>query len=344
MPDGRSNLICVKNKDGLEVHKKIKHNCYPDKLFIFLTKLNHAQLESVHDIGFGGLTFVTLLDVPRGLTPWLIERFDPSSYVMSIGDDRFLLTGDDVYDIFMLPRNPGVEVPISTNYGGGKDDSISILREKFVEEAKGWSKIVGNKEVKLSDVEERLVSLSEGGDEFKRLFVLYVCGVFLAPLPTPYVDKKLLTAVQDVNMIRQYDWCSFVIDRLGAAVNSVLTTDFCSVSGCVQVLVYSYLQRFPFRGRLSPTELPLCRHWPDPVVHDRVDYEKKHFSFGDSLRSDGYPITKVQKGKGPLFYIPPERINKEKEIAVKVSFRFFLFVFWYYNDLILRSYMLLLRS
>lgn len=31
---------------------------------------------------------------------------------------KYCLTGDDVYDVFMLPRNPGVEVPYVSSTKG----------------------------------------------------------------------------------------------------------------------------------------------------------------------------------------------------------------------------------
>lgn len=60
-------------------------------------------------------------------------------------------------------------------------------------------------EIKLLHLESRMATLVNGGEEFKRLFVVYVSSYFLALDPTWNVDLKLVGAVEDVSSIRKFD-------------------------------------------------------------------------------------------------------------------------------------------
>ncbi|KAL8536228.1 hypothetical protein ACS0TY_011743 [Phlomoides rotata] len=61
---------------------------------------------------------------------WLVDSFNPSSRMLQIDGLRgFAVTPDDVFDVFMLPRNPGVEV---LSYAKSKVDQSPILDRIFV--------------------------------------------------------------------------------------------------------------------------------------------------------------------------------------------------------------------
>lgn len=306
---GKSLLVEVAAEEGV-VLKVMHTKCNPKKLRDLFEKLNDKQKNCIVEIGFGGLFQVLLTKIPHGIVPWLVERFNPVSYVQKIQSFEYQITGDDVHDIFMLPRNPGNEVPIKFKYKGKNivpSDSVSKendLRAGWVESVKGWAKVTASGEVSLSCVKKRLISLADGGDEFKQLFVIYACGCFLAPTSTGYVDPKLLLSVQDVGLIRTFDWCSYVIDKLAYSIRNFRETDFCSVSGCVVVLLFCYLHRFNYLGRNAPSSLPLCSHWTDKIIEDRIGGEKK-VGYGLTPMSSIYPITKAKQSR-PLFHIGPQ--------------------------------------
>ena len=64
-----------------------------------------------------------------------------------------------------------------------------------------------------------------GGDIFKRLFVLYVVMV-LTPLPAHRLRKNLFTVVEDTSTICEYDWCSYVLNVLFDSIYKVLNVVF----------------------------------------------------------------------------------------------------------------------
>lgn len=54
----------------------------------------------------------------------------------------------------------------------------------------------------------------EGGDDFKKLFVMYSLAILLAPLPDFKLKKYVYPCIVDASKINKYDWCSYVLDNL----------------------------------------------------------------------------------------------------------------------------------
>ena len=55
-----------------------------------------------------------------------------------------------------------------------------------------------------------LLELTDGGDDFKRFFVMYPFITFLAPQLHRTVDHSLLKPLVDVNEIKNLNWCGLV--------------------------------------------------------------------------------------------------------------------------------------
>ncbi|KAK9672714.1 hypothetical protein RND81_12G119200 [Saponaria officinalis] len=115
-------------------------------------------------------------------------------------------------------------------------------------------------------------------------------STFLAPASNHNLDFKLLNAVQDVEEIKNFNWCQYIFDELVKAV-----ADFkggCKfLCGCTMFLVLAYLHRIEFRREVQPTELPLIKHWTNAKLKKRVDDEKVVGYLGDGcLTKTNYPI------------------------------------------------------
>uniref|UniRef100_A0A803N341 Uncharacterized protein n=1 Tax=Chenopodium quinoa TaxID=63459 RepID=A0A803N341_CHEQI len=71
----------------------------------------------------------------------------------------------------------------------------------------------------LPKLESQMIDLVDGGDEFKRCFVLHAMCNFLAPTTNRTVSLKLLKAVEEVDEIKTFDWCSYVLKKLKKVVD-----------------------------------------------------------------------------------------------------------------------------
>ncbi|KAL2900395.1 putative archaetidylserine decarboxylase proenzyme, partial [Bienertia sinuspersici] len=63
----------------------------------------------------------------------------------------------------------------------------------------------------LRQVLNRIESLVEGGEVFKRYFIVYCLGVFLQPRANGMIDAQVLRAVEDVDMIFSFNCCQYVL-------------------------------------------------------------------------------------------------------------------------------------
>ena len=132
----------------------------------------------------------------------------------------------------------------------------------------------------------------DGGDEFKKLFVLYVVSILLAPLSDFKIRKTVYSAISNLVLINSFDWCSFTLESLGdivRRVNGGKRINF--VNGCVLVLLVCYCYRFPFQGRPYPRSLPLVQHLSEKLLKTRFEAERAA-GFGKAIITlTGLPIT-----------------------------------------------------
>ena len=111
----------------------------------------------------------------------------------------------------------------------------------------------------------------------------------LSPIANHVVDYSLLQLISDVSKIRELDWCSYVLNGLSRGVKKYSKIGR-SVSGCVLVLLIAYLHRFPFKGEIESSDLPLIQHWPNDRLLARVLSENG--DFGKLIMKKGvYPVS-----------------------------------------------------
>ncbi|KAL8482541.1 hypothetical protein ACS0TY_028639 [Phlomoides rotata] len=196
----------------------------------------------------------------------------------------FAVTPDDVFDVFMLPRNPGVQV---MSYAKSKVDQSPIL-DRFKSDYVIFSG------VSFSCLENALKDkFPNGGDDFIRIFVLYALLSFLDPSPNRLVITKYLKSLEVIQEISKFDWCSFILDKLCESI-----------------------KRLKWQGIAEPSTLPLLKHWTIKKVSDRCSQELEAGKYGSGeLVVNTYPISlngvvpgQVSEGVG----------SKEKDCRQKV--------------------------
>ena len=207
------------------------------------------QKADIRDIGFGGLLEMKLKRLPSGIIPYLVSNFVHDVCVQKIvvdseKRDSYQVSSMDVRDVFLLPRCVGNLISPSLDKKMKAD-----FKKKFpcVGGKKSDYAFEGTYAAWLVYHMERMV---DGGDDFKRLFVLYACACILSPNANHTVDHGLLPFLQDVDKIKDLDWCGYVLDRLGTGVDNFLNPKKgkkgISCSGCVLVLLIYYLHRYVY--------------------------------------------------------------------------------------------------
>ncbi|KAH9612207.1 hypothetical protein KSS87_018858, partial [Heliosperma pusillum] len=256
--------------DGVEVSvdptpsKFVK--CRPGRLLKLISQLNHAQREAVKRIGFGGLLDLRL-------------------------KHEFLVSKFDVHDCFLLPLG---HKPLDLVPTGRKKDPLAEENKQLKDRwRKSYKLSKPGEPIPLGKLLTDLEKDKEGGDQFCRLFVLFSMSSFLAPTTNNTVDMKLLGAVEDVGVINEYDWCSYVLDGVVRAAFVARKSPRC-LRGCIPFLMITYFQRFDFRDEAPLYDLPLIKHWDDERIASRLKGELVGGCLGrQTWSSVTYPRTGV---------------------------------------------------
>ncbi|CAO2837969.1 unnamed protein product [Amaranthus hypochondriacus] len=277
-------VVKMETEEGI-VDKVVFTNCKPH-LFLHNgkdeIKLTAAQLSDVKAIGFDGLLKVKFGKFPSGIIPYLVAHFDSVNRVQHIPNKPgYIITADDVYDILGLPLNPGKQIMCKTKKCENTfDDWLNKLGFQNVEA------------VKAKNLLALFSRYPEGGDDFKKIFVLYSLCLILAPLPDFRLRRSIYPAIADAATIQSFDWCSFVLDTLCESIRRVNSDNSVKyVNGCVLILLFCYCYRFPYQGKPYSRSLPLVKNISEKLMKSRFEVEKaKGFGRG-VLVLDGLPIT-----------------------------------------------------
>ncbi|KAH9605300.1 hypothetical protein KSS87_009939, partial [Heliosperma pusillum] len=274
--------------------KKLKSsNKKKRQLVELINGLSKEQKEAVREIGFGGLLQLKVTKLPHGILPWILKAFDYTCNMFKLKKTEFIITKDDVHDIFLLPRGGNQVVLAQTG------NTVSVTDSRLKKEWRLWFDLQNNSDpITVKRVFETLRGSNDSGDEFKKLFVLFCVSVFLAPTSNKTIDLKLVRAVANVENIRAYDWCDYIFREMVNSVKVFKQGGKSIVSGCILVVMLAYFHRFNFKGDVIGHTLPLINHWDDEKLSKRVQDEKKTGSLGNApLSKIDYPISLQQQDK-----------------------------------------------
>uniref|UniRef100_A0A803MUZ1 Ubiquitin-like protease family profile domain-containing protein n=1 Tax=Chenopodium quinoa TaxID=63459 RepID=A0A803MUZ1_CHEQI len=265
------------------------------------TNFSPEQKQAVEEIGFGGLLHLKLKTLNRQMLPWLVENFNAGSCMFTIATGKeFVVTRNDICDVLCLPLSDICVPELNKN---SEDESV----DKCIIQA--WRSdygLSGKQPLHLSKLESRMVDLVDGGEEFKWCFVLQAMSSFLAPTTNRTVSLKLLKAVEKVDEIKTFDWCSYVLKKLKKAVQKYKDDENAqNVSGCLLALQIMYFHRLNFQGEKESSTLPLIQHWMDVKIKKRIKLEIKAGGYGQGpLDTITYPVSQLNF-RGTVFKPAP---------------------------------------
>ncbi|KAK9723829.1 hypothetical protein RND81_05G028300 [Saponaria officinalis] len=282
--------VCkVVKKHKVEKADDYVKRCRPSSLFSLIPNLSEDQKEAVRQIGFGGLLHLKLSSIPQMMFGEFLYAFRNETFFEISESEKFKLSEDDVCDVFGLPNGGRDLELVLTGLGSSSASDVDSLKSL-------WRKkygIAGNKDpIPLSAVKKKLTECRESGDEFKRTFVLFAMSSFLAPTSGSVVDFRLVSAVEDVSMINQLNWCKFVFIELVAGVREAVRGAR-YVRGCMVLLAIAHFHRYAVSFDKVSNELPLIQHWSDTRFIERLKHEQASGGLGHGVRSDTvFPISR----------------------------------------------------
>lgn len=245
---------------------KLVTRCSPGRLLNVLQRLTPEQKAAVKSMGFGSILNLRCRTLRRSLCLWLLEKFNTVRRSLEICGDRIPLTPRDV-ELVMGLSSTGKDVANS-----GPDELIAELRRNYNATNRGIS-------VRL--LEERL-AVPEAGEDFKRSFLLYVLGTLICPTARLDVSPSFLHFLTNMDVVHQYNWGKFLLDRLVREVARYRQGKQRAVGGCLLFLQLFYYESVAVGepSQLSPALYPCLASWGEEEISEREKQERELGGYG----------------------------------------------------------------
>ncbi|CAA0843104.1 Unknown protein [Striga hermonthica] len=245
---------------------KLVTRCSPGRLLNVLQRLTPDQKDAVKNMGFGSILNLRCRTLRRSLCLWLLDKFNTVRRSLEICGERIPLTPRDV-ELVMGLASSGKDVVNS-----GSDELIADLRKKYNATNRGIS-------VRL--LEERLAA-PEAGEDFKRSFLLYVLGTLICPTARLDVSPSFLHFLTNMDVVHQYNWGKFLLDRLVREVARYRQGKQRAVGGCLLFLQLFYYESVAVGepSELSPAIFPCLASWGEEEISEREKQERELGGYG----------------------------------------------------------------
>lgn len=204
-----------------------EHGCEQDEPVSVTSRLSVKQVVTVvqsfgeykrwlvSEIGFGGMLKLPLIaKIDLKLSLWVMRKVEVVSRMIVIDKDRKLLfTPEDFHKVF--------GVPCGNRDVRGRDGDISIRSVEFIKHIIGMNRSAAHSlkaaEIFLyRDINESSTKME---DCFQIAFVIFVLGYVIAPSTKhDYMTIDFWGAVANPELIGQFNWCQYAMDKLMGAV------------------------------------------------------------------------------------------------------------------------------
>ncbi|KAH9614758.1 hypothetical protein KSS87_015691 [Heliosperma pusillum] len=244
----------------------------PAGLYHFLhnedSPLSEKQIQAIQEMGFGSLLLLQIKKVPGSLAYWLVSNYDPIKGCLL--DGKLPILEEDIYLSLGLPMGPNVVIEASN---GDKCPVYLSVLEKFKSQ-------FGNDSIDVKDILAKLPTQKEGGDDFKRNFIIYIFSALLGGVVGNQASLKLLKSLANTDSISDFNWCNFIKRKLADQVQSWQKEEFETkqlkenwFGGPIMALVFVYLDRCVFKSRLVSRQFPTLSTWTTEAILKRINDE-----------------------------------------------------------------------
>ncbi|XBI19011.1 hypothetical protein VPH35_060643 [Triticum aestivum] len=133
----------------------------------------------------------------------------------------------------------------------------------------------------IDDLIEKIVKNKSTDDDFIQMTFLVLLGTIIAPVSHEYVPKKYYALVQNIKLIRKFNWNAFTSQFCLSEIGKLLQDGHVRQwpQGNLALLQYLYWEKVqPITGpKYDPLALlsPLMRNWTEDMAvrRDKYDYE-----------------------------------------------------------------------
>ncbi|XP_057809153.1 uncharacterized protein LOC131023627 [Salvia miltiorrhiza] len=262
-------------KEG-NIHPMLRSRGSPSHLHKLISSLNDTQKEAVKHIGFGGLLHLQINELPTKLAYWVIKSFDRKELMIQLCNGKFIkVTEEDVQRVFGFPRGPNLIESVEAKQKHTlKDQWLSF----FPNSKKG--------NITASELERVALECVDGGDWFKRHFLILVAHTLVEYRGHGYVVPLIIKCVEDLMTLHKWNWCEYVIRSLVDARDKWDANHLKMFVGPVLFPLVLYLDRTKVGNIMHGRQLPSITNWDYKSMKAREDVEgrsKRGFGHGELL-------------------------------------------------------------
>ncbi|XP_020155707.1 uncharacterized protein [Aegilops tauschii subsp. strangulata] len=186
------------------------------KLGSVISKFSDFKKQLVREIGFDGLLHIkSWQKINLKYSAYLMDRVHVDNSVINLeGQGMLELTDESVHSVFAIPRG---ELAIGPEGVEPSEACIEYTRFAASINDKGTHSLKAAEAYLMRDIAANSRKIDM--DCFKIAFVIFVIGHVLAPSAKhDYVTIDFWAALSDVDKIRTWNWCSYILKHLFNAV------------------------------------------------------------------------------------------------------------------------------
>ncbi|CAA0825526.1 Unknown protein [Striga hermonthica] len=233
--------------------------------------LSDVKKQAVLEMGFGHLLDLKITSLPPKMGFYLVENFNHLDRKLSLyGGEKIHVNEDDVYAALGLPRG---SIHIMNKQ---KRVESSILNEWI-----GLFNVRRPSNITATKVLEKLEECSDGGDWFKRHFIVLMVTCLFESCQNGMVNFRIVHLLEDLSKVIDMNWCSYMISCL---VNSKKTwggnAKTKKYTGPLLFMTLLYVDKVVLSIRTVLRLFPTFRAWSNELLRDREHAELDSGAFG----------------------------------------------------------------
>ncbi|KAG6424268.1 hypothetical protein SASPL_114683 [Salvia splendens] len=191
-----------------------------------VSQLNEAQINSVKEMGFESVLHYRIDYIPSRLAFCLLKSFDEEKCMIKLCNGKKIhITEEDVELVYGFPRG-----------------DIAYCREKWKSNVPFMRELAEQCDTKPANVnhkavEQLMLADQEGGPQFKRLFLALLESALIEPSTCGMIKSKIGEIVDDLDNVRNINWCSYTISVLKFAMKNWSKTEKNAFAGPLPFLM-----------------------------------------------------------------------------------------------------------
>ncbi|KAJ8424951.1 hypothetical protein Cgig2_018758 [Carnegiea gigantea] len=275
-------LITTRSWSGL-----LRHRIALGGFLRLVERLEYEQWSAIVEAGFGGILSVRTKLIPKKLSRWLLEKYDPWDNSLNLANGKLLIDEEDVYATLGLPMG---EFEVIEGQTSDVDIEFSDLWRRRWNIERGAPPI--------GSVDEVILARAGHGHEFIINFITYAISSCIIGNANGTCHFRVVKYLRNIDEIKRYNWCAYAIKCLNDAVVEWKKDKSKFFTRSLLFLMLFYMDRVQFRGRKVERSFPVAINWDTDKVRNRDKDEQLSGGYGKGRiieRIDYQIITRLAK-------------------------------------------------